>query len=68
MPGRFRPEPGKLDAMVIGLPNWTVNQIFVRRQNRDETSVSPIPPQSRGCRVYTPFIAMLKLPFKSARS
>jgi hypothetical protein len=82
VPGRRAPVPPRavhawlafgrrrstLDAMVIGSPSRTVNQFPERRQKRDETSVSPIPRHSRGCRVYTRFIAMLKLPFKSARS
>jgi hypothetical protein len=42
---------GTLDMMVIGSPSRTVNQFSQRRQNRDETSISPIPPQSRGRRV-----------------
>jgi uncharacterized protein len=33
---------GTLDAMVIGLPSRTVNQFLGPRQNRSETSISPI--------------------------
>jgi hypothetical protein len=57
-----------LAPMVIVSPSRRVNRILRTLENARETGVSAIPSRWRPARVYIPFIAILKLPFKFDRS
>jgi hypothetical protein len=54
-------------AMVIVWRNATVNEIPRISENPDNKSISAFPRRLRPKRVYIPFIAILKLPFKFDR-
>jgi len=54
--------------MVIVVPSGTVNRTSRSLTYRCETDTSAISRSVRSARVYIPFIAILKLPFKFDRS
>jgi hypothetical protein len=56
-----------LRTMVIVVPTATVNRTSTLQISHCAAGISRIPGTGRGRRVYTPFIAILKLPFKFAR-
>jgi hypothetical protein len=58
----------RLSAMVIVLRNRTVNQIQRLRGKPNKQGIAGFRGRSPHARVYIPFIANLKLPFKFDRS